>query len=205
MDIKNLILRFKQENGYYPNTRDFDETEYLPSAKTIQRSFGGIRKIKSDMGLPVGDWDGRSSKANQLKTSLSMKKSDKQEKEIYNYLVNMFGIRNIHRESPYTADSKIRSDFTIYYHPSIDYKIAIDIFYPDYMTSLAGCINSKLGKIDFSKLDYEILMVNMNKKFDKFIDEKMEKRKTKLPSNVRIISKINLIKILAEIYEKSRI
>lgn len=204
-NIKQLIERFNREHGRYPSSYDFDKTEYLPNAKYIQRNYGGIIKLKKDLGLSFEEHDLRRGLKRSEKARIAMNKSNVDEDELYKLFIRKFGERNVHRESPYTNSGKIRSDFIIYYHPKNDERVAIDIFYPENIPSLIGCINHKLNKMDFSKLKYEVLLVNLNESLDYILNEKMENKKIRLSSNVKVVGKKMLIKILAQKYHNARL
>lgn len=49
--IREGINRYKEENGRLPTAWDFDRCDYLPSARQIQRSLGGLEKLRTDLGL----------------------------------------------------------------------------------------------------------------------------------------------------------
>lgn len=204
-EIKSLMERFRNENGRYPGSMDFDLTEYLPSARQVQRKFGGIVSLKTKMEIPIEEIDFRKGFYRSNKARYSMDKSDFDEEKIYISLVKKFGIRNVHRESPYLSSGKIRSDFIVYHHPTIDLKFAIDIFYPETVVSLVGCINHKLRKIDFSLLDYDVYLVNLNGSLDSATDTKMKNKKIALPANVRVVGKKELLRILAKKYDDARL
>ena len=44
--IKDGFERFRKENGRLPIASEIDSLEYLPSARQIQRKFGGLEKLR---------------------------------------------------------------------------------------------------------------------------------------------------------------
>lgn len=48
--IKEGFENFYKENGRLPTAPEVDNLDYLPSSRTIQRSFGGLQKIRKDLG-----------------------------------------------------------------------------------------------------------------------------------------------------------
>ena len=45
---------YKQLHDKYPSAREIDAFEFLPSARSIQRSFGGLEKFRKGIGLEEG-------------------------------------------------------------------------------------------------------------------------------------------------------
>lgn len=50
-ELISNIHRFIKENGHEPTASDFDKTSYLPTARQIQRRWGGLQHIRTEMGL----------------------------------------------------------------------------------------------------------------------------------------------------------
>lgn len=92
--LKEGIDRFKIENSRFPTVSDLDNVNYLPSARFIQMKFGGMVKLRKDLGyvdihLGVGKY--RSEIANQInKSGLEF------EHEIEEFLINKFGEPFVH-------------------------------------------------------------------------------------------------------------
>jgi len=170
-NVIDSIKRFEVENNRLPRTSDFDSCEYLLNSRTIQRKFGGLKTF----GI-----DNRKTKERSDRALNSIKLSKKQEDRLYIFLVQKYGVKNVHREEPYNGYGKVRSDFTVYYSKNTDDKFSIDVFYPNTKQSFLGCINIKLAKYNFSKLDYPVYFVNMNRK--------ISETKNNLPKNVEVIS-----------------
>ncbi len=49
-DFKIGIDRFYLENGRFPTVSDLDCIDYLPSSRWIQMKFGGLVKVRKDLG-----------------------------------------------------------------------------------------------------------------------------------------------------------
>ena len=87
-DLKVGIDRFYQENGRYPTVSDLDKINYLPSARWIQMKFGGMVKVRRDLGYKdshLGSGKYRIEIANQ-----SNKIGLEFEHEIEKFLINKF-------------------------------------------------------------------------------------------------------------------
>lgn len=176
INLKEGINRFIKENNREPRSFDFDDTEYLPSSKTIQRKFGGLKKMREKFGLNTINFTSgpiRSKTARASKTH-----AQKYEKELYGLLFKKYhdinGIqKTVERELEYNTYSglvldkkEIRSDSAI-----VDrikkHIIFIDFFYANDIRSLYSCVGSKRRKIarDFVKPEvytYESYFVCVN-------------------------------------------
>ncbi len=51
--IKDGLEKFFKENNHYPTVYEIDSCPYLPSARHIQRSFGGMEKVREELGLQI--------------------------------------------------------------------------------------------------------------------------------------------------------
>lgn len=177
-EIKEKIKYFEIQNGRLPSSTDFDLCEYLPSSKTMQRKYGGLKSF----GIDFRSGNERSEKAKK-----SMDISNILEDNLFLFLIEKFGRKNVHRESPYGDRGRIRSDFTIFYDIKNESKFVIDIFYPNDASSLTGIINIKLKKFNFSELFHTVYFVNMNKNINV-----LPTKKNPLPKNVEVISEKQL-------------
>lgn len=173
-NITEFIEKFTKKNNKAPTYTDFEDEKEIPTIRTIQRKFGGLKAF----GI-----DNRTGQVRSLKAKTSMDISDKLEDRFFTYLVKKFGRKNIHRESPYLDKGKIRSDFMVFYNKDDDSRFTIDIFFPADIKSFAGCVNIKLKKYNFSLLPHYVFLVNMNKKIKDFPN-----KKDNLPENVKIVS-----------------
>ena len=48
--IKEGFDRFIKEKGRLPKSLEIDELDYLPSRKLIERNFGGLEKLRGELG-----------------------------------------------------------------------------------------------------------------------------------------------------------
>lgn len=158
-DITKGLLRFREENGKYPTSIEFDKCSYLPAAKTIQRQFGGLVKLRELLNLEgpsdftKGDYS--SHRAKQIN-----ERSHTQEKIVYDFLKNLFGTPFVHREYLFDENKKVRVDFFVYTKTG---NFAVDVFFPKDRASLIGCINAKIRTYDIKlSIDYPVVFLMMN-------------------------------------------
>lgn len=121
---------FKAKFGYYPiKDQDFAKVEYLPNIKTIQRKFGGIKKIRLSLGLENTDF----SKGN-YRSAIASKIGERgfvEEEKLYKHLVDVFYEPFVHNQSRIKISgfgSSVNVDFLVFYKNG---KFAIDVYYPD--------------------------------------------------------------------------
>ena len=51
--IKAGLELYKELNGNYPSSHEIDTFEYLPSSRSIQRSLGGLEKVREALGFDL--------------------------------------------------------------------------------------------------------------------------------------------------------
>lgn len=185
--LKEGIDRFIKENKREPRSYDFDDTDYLPSSKTIRRKFGGLKKIREKFGLTTIDFTSGPTRSKTAKDS--SERAQKYEKELYELLVkkhhDIHGIKKtVERELEYntysglvTDKKEIRSDSAIVDRVK-KHIIFIDFFYATDIRSLYSCVGIKRRKIekDFVKpydYTYEQYFVCVN---PAIVQEDLDKR-----------------------------
>lgn len=177
-EIETGLKHFFNEHSRYPTSTEIDKYKYLPSAKSIQRSFGGLVKIREELGLE-GNSDLRTGEHSSNRCFTINERNNVVEKKVYDFLVNRYGKPFVHREYLFTDDRRIRADFFVYDSKS---GFCVDVFYPADRRNLIGCLNSKLKKYSHEYMsDYPIIFLQMNEELDqKILDDVMKNKKNKL-------------------------
>jgi len=184
--VKDGFIRFYNENGHYPSAHQVDRCSYLPAARSIQRTFGGLREFREKYNLGIRDYtkgEYRSKFVKELNDA-----SKKLEAEFCEYLVDIFGEMFVHREKPISNVYKFRYDFYVYTKPN---NFGIDIFMPNNTKNLMGCLNIKLNKIRlFNDTNIITYYVSLNEEIEqKEINKLIANKKTKIPQNIKVVSK----------------
>jgi len=138
--IKEGFDRFIKENGRLPKSIEIDELEYLPSRKLIERNFGGLEKLRGELGYQdthFGKGKFRSEIAYKANT-----RGRNIELILEKLLKNKFGEVFVHTEKIFD-NTKNRVDFYIY-SPSGNF--GIDVFGTDTMHNLQSNMSAKLSK-----------------------------------------------------------
>lgn len=181
--LKELFEKFNEKHGHYPTYKEIEEDEYFPTLRTIQRRFGGLEKVRIELGIPFPNHSKGEMRVNKMKDVLARQKET--ENEVYQVILKYFDDVSVHRERPFADDSRNRSDFFIFRNKKSS--LIIDVFYPSDIHSFSGCLNSKLLKYYF--FDVPVTFVQMNKDISsERINKYLKNRKNKIDSRFKIIS-----------------
>ncbi len=157
--LKDGLSRYCKLYGRYPTSREVDEFEFLPSSRSIQRRFGGLVELRKQVGLSSavdfrkGDYS--SSRAKKIN-----ERASRVEKQVHEYLVNLFGVESVHREYFFTDDKRTRTDFFIYCKNG---NFSVDVFFTQDRHNFIGCLNSKMRTYnDVEMLQYPVIFLHMN-------------------------------------------
>lgn len=140
---KKAVLEFINTYGYEPTAHDFDRNEQLPSARTIQRRYGGLQQFRKDMGLNTVNFT--QGKTRTAKTLQINKNSHKLENTLFKKLVQTYGEAHVSTPARVFTTNKICVDFRLDISDQI---YLIDVFHPKDIRTCQGCINIKNKKYD---------------------------------------------------------
>ena len=150
------VNRLKEELGHEPTVQEIDKCDYTPTARTIQRNWGGIKEFRREAGMKILNHTVGKTRVTAAEKAYQRAKS--YEKEIHNQLVKRYhnpaeGVRVSRQfawqqwipdeEGGYYSDT--RADSAI----SDDNKNHVDIFdffYPQDTLSLGSCFRDKKRK-----------------------------------------------------------
>ncbi len=128
--LDNVLEGFKEfykQNERWPVHTDFTSCTYLPSVKTIERSFGGIRKVREQLGITNTDLRTGNDRTEVMKRI--WKRGLSAEEDLYKYLIKVFHEPYVHSQSRFIiGEQTLRVDFLIFHKLG---RFAIDIFYPE--------------------------------------------------------------------------
>ncbi len=180
-EVLEGVKYFMELYGRFPMAREMDSFEGLPSARSIQRTFGGLLQLKSELG--VKDTYHAGEKRSNIGRLIN-KRALENENTIGTWLDEVFGEICVHRQASAGEGNKERLDFVVYYRGG---KFGIDLFYPEDLFSLQGCILIKMKK--YKTFHNTIFFVQMNDDIDQVLIEKMlVAKKVPLDSNIIVIS-----------------
>ncbi|MDR3642220.1 MAG: hypothetical protein P4L74_01160 [Candidatus Doudnabacteria bacterium] len=201
-NILDGLNKFFADHQRYPTSVEIDLYDFLPSSRQIQRSFGGLRSLRKDLGLKIFDY-GRG--ANRSKIAFEgNKRGGDGEREMEQLLVNRFGEHFVHAEKTLykylrpgcnlRIDSKCRLDFVVY---AKDYTFGVDVFYTTSLRNLMGNVNIKTKK--YCDVAMDIYLVNLNETSDisaESLTKYVNNKKIKLTPNIKLLNKSDFLKII---------
>src|SRR3989338_2682871 len=189
--IKEGFEIFLKEKGRLPKSLEIDESDYLPSRKLIERNFGGLEKLRGELGYKdthFGKGKFRSEIAHNANIS-----GRNTEKSLEKLLKNKFGEVFVHTEKIFD-NTKNRVDFYIY---SPSGNLGIDVFGTETMHNLQTNMSAKL--IKYSGFLERLFFVLANNSFSqKDLDLYMNKKIRVLPKNAKIITIESLEQVLSD-------
>ena len=170
------LEQFETEQGHYPTASEVDSYEYLPSARSVERRFGGLVALRQTLRLS-GQTDFRSGEHSTRRAHIINERARRIEQAVYEYLTNRFGKEFVHREYFFVDDARTRSDFFVY---SARDNFCVDVFYPSDRRNLIGCINMKLKKYEPGAMrQFPIIFLQMNDAISEEMLEGVVARKKK--------------------------
>ena len=175
-ELKVGLQHFYKEYSHYPSSSEVDRYGYLPSARSIERSFGGLVKLRKKFGL--GDVDLRTGEHSSQRARTINRRAHLVEREVYDFLTNRFGKEFVHREYFFTDDHRTRADFFVYEGSE---GFCVDVFYPNSLRNLTGCLNLKLNKYKGAEtlLPYPVIFLQMNRELSQDALDRLLERKEK--------------------------
>lgn len=188
--IKEGFEKFYEPNKRYPTAYDVDDFEFLPSARQIQRRFGGLVNLRKELGLAVENY-GNGEERSGLVASFNIR-GRQYENIIYILLKEHFDEKFIHIEKPTVKEnhtngynSKDRYDFYVYAKPR---NFAIDVFGTNAARGVVNIMNIKEKKYRKINSEENLYFIYFGNNIDKGkIESWMLTRKNKFPENWRII------------------
>ncbi len=178
-ELQSGLRNFFEKHQRYPTATEVDAYPYLPSARTIERSFGGLVALRKKLGLGI-EHDYRAGSHSSNRAHIINKRAHILEAKVYSFLTSRFGKEFVHREFFFTDDHRTRADFFVYDNKE---GFCVDVFYPNSIRSLTGCLNIKLSKYSYSKeiFPYPVIFLQMNETFtQKALDHLAERKERKL-------------------------
>ena len=183
--IAEGLEKFYKEYSHYPTCTEVDNYPHLPSARQIQRNFGGLPALRKQLKLK-GQNDFTKGEYSSNRARMINQRAFRVEKEVYNYLLKTFGQPFVHREFFFNDDRRTRTDFYVYYQSGT---FSVDVFYPNSLKNMNNCLNSKLMSYKGLEIRYPIVFLMMN---DSIAEDKIEKviknKKNKLKPNQSVMT-----------------
>lgn len=180
--VRSGVNTFYNKHNRYPVSRDFDLDPNLPSARHVQRIFGGLVALRKKLKI-VSEKDFSKGTHSSLRAQTIKKTASTNQSKV---------LSTLHKHAPYAT---IGVKVPIKTHRStFDFRLSdkgsvcvVELVNPKDDRTLIECIANKLRKIE--NLDIKpkkVFIVVLNKKINQKKIELMKKR-TRKPLNGRII------------------
>lgn len=181
-DIKEGVGHFVELFKRYPTAHDFDTFDYLPSARTIQRSYGGLESLREVLGLGqvINFTKGISGSENAGK---NYKRAVQYEEEFYNFLISKIPEVRVH-EHKIIRPGHICCDFFIY--TGKEGGVVIDLFYAKDKYSLGIIIRTKEKRYKDLKLQTFFISIGNPELKQILIEGMVENKKELLPKHIKV-------------------
>jgi len=186
--LKQGFERFIQEHDRLPKAAEVDAYPYLPTARAIQKRFGGLEQLRTDLGYDETHF-GKGTHRSQIATKVG-RRGRQLEIDLEEILRHHFGEVFVHTEKIFVG--KQRVDFYVY-SPAGNF--GIDIFYADTMRTLQSNVNIKMKK--YQHFTEPLYLIVANTEFtQKELDQNTKQKKIPFPDNISLISLKTFEKIL---------
>lgn len=189
-NIQAGFEKFFDNFGHYPSATEIDAYEYLPTARSMQRSFGGLQSVRQKLVLRHDAPNHNSGATRSLIASKTMISSHNYESDFYDLLTTKIPELYVHEHKVLRKEGhKTDTDFFIYY-PNSNNGFVVDIFYAQDVRSLMKQVRIKVPK--YMPFPYETYFVCVNDDIDQFyINIKLQNVKTPIPTGITVCSKSN--------------
>lgn len=185
--VRSGVNTFYNKHNRYPVSRDFDLDPNLPSARHVQRIFGGLVELRKKLKI-ISEKDFSKGTHSSIRAQKIKKDSRATHKTLLSILENAPEGLLIEQKVPIT-NGRCSLDFRLSNKGSV---CVVEAVNPKDDRTLVECIANKLRKIERIKKEPEkVFIVVMNKKINQEKIEVMEKRKTE-PLNRKVVEILSL-------------
>lgn len=185
------VRSFTEKEGRFPKAHEFDSFEHLPSSRSIQRVYGGLRKLKADLGI-TDVYDSGEYRSN-LCVAIN-KRGREDEDRVGRLLDQRFEEVFVHRERLVGEKLKQRLDYVVYYRGG---KFGVDVFYADSLPNLATILGIKGKKYaDFRQRLYFVQTNPLLNPAD--IKLLVERKDIPLRNNVCVVSEKDFENVIGQ-------
>lgn len=180
------LENFYAKNNRYPTAPEVDASPYLLSARTIERSFGGLVELRKTLGLDT-QTDLREGVHSSKRARTINAQTLKVNKEVSEYLKKRFGGDSVHCGYSFFDDKRTSVNFFIKDELG---GFCVEVLYPKDRRNLIGCLNSKLIKYQGPQMNQcHVIFLQMNKELaQNLLDSVVKNKEKKLSTNHHLFS-----------------
>lgn len=181
--------RFMDEHGRLPTALEIDQLKYLPSSRWIQIKYGGLEKLRKELGYEHAHY-GRGVFRSNIAHRVNKRGRDA-ELSLEVVLRATFGEVFVHSEKIFDT-SKNRVDFYVY---TPDGNFGIDIFYSENMQSLQSNVNIKMSK--YKNFSAKLYFLSANASFRQAeLNDYVAAKVNRLPKNIQLVTWETMVSII---------
>lgn len=178
--IKEGFDLFISENDRLPTSSEIDTLGYLPSARLIQKRFGGLQALREQFGYTDTHF-GKGAYRGVIAHTAGLR-SKQLEIDLHTELQSQFSESCIQREKAFFGRRRV--DF---YIKTPSGNLGIDIFYAETMRTLQSSVNIKMKRYkEFTEPLY--LTVANESICQKDLNGYIHNKKLSLPENIHLVS-----------------
>lgn len=183
-EIKAGFEAFFKEKGRYPTALEIDAYEYLPSSRSLQRSFGGLVNVRKQL-FPEGIHNYTTGEFRSRVASQTFRRAQDYEEAFYDKLCEYFEPIAVH-EHKVIRPGRVTSDFYIYHDD--DSGVCLDLFYAKDLFSLRGVIRYKAQH--YTKLSCPVVLVLIHDGTitQNNVDNIIATRQLPLPDHIKVFT-----------------
>lgn len=182
---------FYKTNNRWPTADEIDKYKILPSSRQIQRKWGGLKKLREKLGIPILDYTSGSARSDISRLVGARGKAS--EAELQKFLVSYFGEVFVHIEKPFDT-RRHYVDFFVY---AKNYSFGVDAFFPATLSNLGNIIVIKQN--NYEQIPFDVYFVSMNPEISQDdIGRLMLNKKKKLNSKISVVSFNQLKKVVMQ-------
>jgi hypothetical protein len=182
--IRAGFAKFYQEYKRYPTALEIDAYEFLPSSRSLQRSYGGLVSIRQRL-FPNEIHNFTTGEYRSKVASSTYRRAQDYEETFYDKLCEHFEPIAIH-EHKVVRPGRVTSDFYIYHDDNSG--VCLDLFYAKDMFSVAGVINIKIRRYAVLQCPVVFVLLHDGSLSQARLDAYLVNRKTLLPDNIKVIT-----------------
>jgi hypothetical protein len=183
-ELLSGLKYFYELEGHFPTSDEIDKFPYLPSARSIQRTHGGLVSLRKRL-MPNEHHNFTTGEYRSTKAREADKRARVYEEEFYNFLDTHFESIAIH-EHKIIRPGNVASDFFIYLNDKDG--VVIDLFYAQDIRTLAKIVQIKLKRYTLLPFDTYFVLVGNPSITNLQIDERMQNRSTALPAHIKVVN-----------------
>lgn len=183
-NLRDGLQYYFDVNGRYPTSWEIDAFDFLPTARSIQRSFGGLVSLRTKLGL-AGPTNFTKGEYRSKQAQEAILRAHSQEEEFYNFLTSKIPEFRVH-EHKVLRPGGVSCDFFVY--TKLNSGIAIDLFYAKDIHSVKSIVAIKTKKyLHFSFPVFYVLIGNETIRQEQ-LDTLVSNKKNSFPNQIKLIN-----------------